>query len=83
MTSEGYGNLLDAQGGTCALCSFVPEEGRFLCVDHDHSCCPGKRTCGKCVRGLLCHNHNRALGLFHDNVVELTLAVAYLNREVV
>ena len=51
-----------------------------LYVDHDHKCCPGKRTCGKCVRGCLCDRHNRALGNVNDSVDELTALVAYLTR---
>ena len=41
--------------------------GGALCVDHDHKCCPGKKSCGKCVRGILCINHNRIVAqLEHD-----------------
>jgi hypothetical protein len=29
-----------------------------LHIDHDHACCPGKRSCGQCVRGALCSFHN-------------------------
>lgn len=29
-----------------------------LCVDHDHSCCPGSYPCGQCNRGVLCHSCN-------------------------
>lgn len=49
-----------------------------LCIDHDHACCPGKRSCGKCVRGVLCSSHNIALGLFNDNIDELRKAILYL-----
>jgi len=47
-------------------------------VDHDHTCCPGDKTCGKCVRGILCAKHNVGLGAFNDSVAELKKAIAYL-----
>lgn len=33
-----------------------------LCIDHDHNCCPGVKTCGKCIRGILCKPCNEAEG---------------------
>lgn len=27
-------------------------------VDHDHACCAGSRSCGKCVRGIVCVSCN-------------------------
>lgn len=63
ITLERYNELLQVQGGHCALCPAVPDKHvKKLHVDHDHNCCPGKRSCGKCVRGVLCVNCNSTLG---------------------
>ena len=47
-------------------------------IDHDHTCCPGRRSCGKCIRGLPCPVCNRGLGMFKDSVKSLLRAVDYL-----
>ena len=62
----------------CQICGkIVPA----LDVDHDHDCCPfNKRSCGECVRGFLCGDCNRAIGLFRDDVEAMKKAVAYLTR---
>jgi hypothetical protein len=83
LTPEAYGALLEAQGGGCAICgSPDPRNGSGLrwAVDHDHACCAGKKTCGRCVRALLCHPCNQGLGLFGDDPVRLRAAAAYLER---
>ena len=83
LTPEAYDALLEAQGGCCAICgSPDPRNGAQLrwAVDHDHACCPGSKTCGKCVRGLLCHPCNHGLGKFGDNASVLRAAAAYLDR---
>lgn len=80
MSFEEYLSLLEAQGGRCAICGKVPEEIFRLVVDHDHECCPGPVSCGKCVRGILCHKCNTGLGMFDDNLDILQSAVKYLAR---
>lgn len=61
ITLEQYQAMLVAQGGGCAICHKPPVD-LPLCVDHDHACCPGKKSCGKCVRGLLCVYCNVTVG---------------------
>jgi len=75
--------LLREQDG-CAIChTWEPGTGPGggWTIDHDHSCCPQKgRSCGKCVRGVLCQPCNRGLGQFRDNIDRLKSAVNYLER---
>lgn len=77
ISAEEYARL-ELSG--CAICGQQCSTGRRLAVDHDHSCCPGERSCGKCVRGLLCWKHNAALGMFNDDVEMLLGAVKYLRE---
>ncbi len=52
-----------------------------LAVDHDHSCCASKRrSCGHCVRGMLCRGCNLALGAVGDDPDQLRGLLAYLER---
>jgi hypothetical protein len=84
LTLEQYNERAAAQGGLCAICQ-RPPSGRhpLLVVDHDHSCCPSKnKTCGQCVRGLLCDGCNRMLGAVGDSPETLERAVKYLVRKV-
>ena len=80
ITLEEYDFLLEQQDGHCALCSTTPEEnGKRLSVDHDHSCCPGKMTCGNCIRGLLCYKCNTHIEWYakQDDVI----LDSYLGKE--
>ncbi len=74
--------LLAAQGGGCAICASTEPGGRWGTwhVDHDHRCCVGPKTCGSCVRGLLCANCNTAIGKFGDRPDVLDAAANYLRR---
>lgn len=81
LTPERYAEILARQGGRCAICG-TDNPGRWFDVDHDHACCPGQRSCGQCVRGLLCHGCNKGIGQFDDNPDLLLAAVMYLRPEV-
>lgn len=80
VSAEQYNALLAAQGGRCAVCRLDATSLRYpLSVDHDHNCCAGRKSCGKCLRGLLCHVCNRALGLMRDSADRLRCAADYLD----
>lgn len=48
-------------------------------VDHDHACCPGGRSCGQCVRGILCRKCNVAIGYLNDDPALAQALADYLN----
>lgn len=82
LTAESYAERVAAQRGVCAICR-RPEtkhHSELLKIDHDRSCCGTGRSCGRCVRALLCSNCNRALGLFGDDPAVLRSAAEYLER---
>lgn len=63
LTEEQFYARLANQGGACALCHELFQGNQNIYVDHDHECCPHEgRSCGRCVRGLLCLRCNTALG---------------------
>ena len=81
LSPDQWNELLASQYGGCAICGATEAGGigRFH-VDHDHKCCPGKRSCGKCVRGLLCNRCNTGIGQFKDDPSRLDSAARYLRR---
>lgn len=73
MSQEEYDLLLAKQNGTCAICPKTESNpNKSLCIDHCH-------TTGR-IRGLLCDNHNRAMGLFKDSIEDMEKAIEYLKR---
>jgi len=73
---EDYNQMLEEQNGVCAICG-KPErkKGCSLSVDHNH------RT-GQ-VRGLLCGDCNRGLGLLNTDsfgVLNLEMAIKYVKK---
>ena len=86
LTPLQYNRLFTAQNGVCAICG-QPETARQksgkiqrLSIDHNHKCCPGKRSCGRCVRGLLCVRCNIALGSLSDDVTRMYAMISYITR---
>jgi hypothetical protein len=76
--------LWQTQNGNCACCGqAMVREGKdptSVCVDHAQTCCPGKKSCGKCVRGLIHRNCNLVIGYARDDTEVLGSAAAYLER---
>lgn len=70
ITPKEYYEILDAQGGACAICRTVPKRKR-LAVDHDHKT--------GAIRGLLCTQCNHhVLGGAKEDIEILRSAVSYL-----
>ncbi len=69
MSLDDYDKLFERQQGRCAVCR---KEFAVLHVDHDH-------VTGK-VRGLLCGNHNRALGLLQDSRENISALLRYVTE---
>ncbi|WP_081654940.1 endonuclease VII domain-containing protein [Amycolatopsis orientalis] len=81
ITEDQYQELYRAQGGACAICQRATGKTKRLAVDHDHSCCPGPVSCGKCVRGLLCTPCNKGvLGHLRDSPDALRRAAEYIDN---
>lgn len=76
ITKEYYDKILNRYYGKCWIC----KEKQASHIDHDHSCCPGAWSCGKCIRGVLCSNCNTAIGLLNDDSVLLNNAIKYIKR---
>lgn len=81
MSLADFEVMLASQDGRCAACRTDTPGGRNgWHVDHDHGCCPGSTTCGQCVRGILCHHCNAALGLLKDSRERLEQLMQYLSK---
>lgn len=66
LSVEDWMAMYEQQGGVCAICGEA-SESRRLAVDHDRRCCPGRNSCGECVRALLCTRCNVGLGWYERN----------------
>jgi hypothetical protein len=81
ISQEQYEALLAKQNGLCAICGLPPEKDEYLSVDHDHRCCKSMgKSCGKCVRALLCVACNAGIGTFKDRIDLIKKAIVYLQQ---
>lgn len=69
LSLEELDKMSAAQDGKCAICAKTPS---LLVVDHDHST--------GAVRGLLCHQCNRTLGLLGEDIECLLAMIEYLRQ---
>jgi hypothetical protein len=72
VTEEWVVATLEAQGGACAICKFIPgPEDMGLDLDHEH---------GGAARGFLHRGCNLGLGFFKDDVRRIKTAIQYLSE---
>ena len=78
---DEYDKMLKSQSGVCAICGTDNPNGSRsrstyllnLAIDHCHK--TGR------IRGLLCNNCNRGIGLLGDDVIVLRRAIEYLTKQ--
>lgn len=72
VTDADYWELYRKQNGKCGICNrrLYSKRYKAFSVDHDHK--TGR------IRGLLCHNCNRALGMLQDNPAALRRAAEWV-----
>lgn len=83
LTIPQYDAMFEKQNHLCLICN--KEEVRVgragevmpLCVDHCHTC---EDNGHYAIRGLLCHNCNKGLGNFLDDINFLQNAIEYLKQ---
>ena len=72
LTKDEFDAMLKKQNNCCAICGSSDWGKPSPSIDHCH-------TTGK-VRGLLCNNCNRGLGLLKDSTEVIKNAIKYLRR---
>ena len=70
ISPEQYYELYLAQDGKCKICGHEPKGDEYLCIDHN------KKT-GE-VRGLLCGDCNRGIGMFKEIAQNFKNAIDYI-----
>lgn len=77
--AEAFAAMWSEQDGRCYLC------GRPLVrdkthIDHDHTCCPDRKSCAYCRRGLACGPCNSLIGYAGDDPALLRMIADNLER---
>ena len=82
LTLEQLEEMYKKQKGKCLGCKKPFPTNRAPAIDHNKKCCPGKKSCGKCVRGLLCNSCNTGLGHAREDIKILKNWIFYLGGKV-
>jgi hypothetical protein len=75
ITKQRYEEMLDLHNKKCYSC----KSNLATNIDHDHSCCSGSTSCGKCIRGILCSQCNTSLGLLKDDPQRIAKLLKYIS----
>jgi len=73
ITLEQKNKIYEKQNGKCLICKIKMLNKNDIHIDHNHK--TGK------IRGLLCGNCNRGIGLFKENPKILLNAIKYIKKE--
>jgi hypothetical protein len=80
-----FNGLWEKQGGLCSVCRtpMLPKgkTAKSVVVDHDRRCCPGRGSCGQCVRGLIHSRCNIIVGVLESESATVALAKDYLEKQ--
>lgn len=76
--------LYNRQNNKCLFFDFCGNAPNLLSVniDHDHKCCPNIKSCGKCIRGLLCTSCNTFLGKIERHPGLIKSMLIYIKKYV-
>jgi hypothetical protein len=86
LKNEDFIQLNDKHKGLCAICNEpekrISRNGGIcrLAIDHCHFCEENGNDGWHAIRGLLCHECNKSLGGFKDNIDLLNSAIRYLQQ---
>ena len=86
MTRAQFDKMFEDQDYRCAICRTDDCGPQGWTIDHDHTCCKPRhrgewrKSCGACVRAILCQNCNLLLGHAHDDPAVLEAALTYLRK---
>ncbi len=76
LDEDEYWGMIWIQDNKCANDTCRAPDPKH--VDHDHSHCPGKVGCRKCVRGVLCQRCNCLLGFVEKTPDHVSGLLSYI-----
>jgi hypothetical protein len=77
---EKFAAKLEKQNNACDICHLEFSSENLPCMDHNRKCCSGDRSCGECLRSLLCSRCNAGIGSLLDSTIILESAIQYLKK---